>query len=94
MPALRSLGFDAERPAGGFYCYVRSPTGMGDGTRFRDAAHCAERLVRDALVSVVPWDETGPHLRFSVTFEAEGADGETRAIEELRVRLSRLALVF
>ncbi len=94
VPALRSLGFDAERPAGGFYCYVRSPTGMGDGTRFRDAAHCAERLVRDALVSVVPWDETGPHLRFSVTFEAEGADGETRAIEELRVRLSRLALVF
>jgi len=94
VPALRSLGFDAERPAGGFYCYVRAPSGLRDGTRFRDAAHCAERLVKDALVSVVPWDETGPHLRFSVAFEAEGERDERAVVDELVARLARLGLVF
>ncbi len=94
VPALRALGFDAERPAGGFYCYVRAPTGLRDGTRFRDAAHCAERFVTDALVSVVPWDDTGPHLRFSATFEADGAEAERAVIGTLYDRLNRLGLDF
>lgn len=92
--ALRELGFDARKPGGSFYCYVPCPKGAGGGIRFRTAAEFAAWLMEKALISVVPWDDAGAYLRFSVTFEADGEENEARIINEMKSRLKALALVF
>jgi LL-diaminopimelate aminotransferase len=92
--ALRSLGFDARRPAGTFYCYVRCPAGTDSGRTFASAADFSDWLLRETNVSTVPWDETGPYLRFSVTFEAADEREERSIMEELARRVAPFGLTF
>jgi len=92
--ALRAVGFSATKPGGTFYCYVPIPSGTKSGRRFVNAADCADFLLEEALVSVVPWDESGPYLRFSATFEAAGPEDEARVMCDLTSRLSALGLDF
>jgi LL-diaminopimelate aminotransferase len=87
VSALRDSGFDAKKPAGTFYCYARAPSGTRDGRRFRNAADFSDYLIREKLVSTVPWDETGPYVRFSVTFEASSSADEARIIADFRERM-------
>lgn len=94
VSALNDLGFTARKPAGSFYCYVRAPTGTRSGIRFADAAECADYILRGAHVSTVPWDEAGPYLRFSATFEAETEADEALVIAEMSRRLALLGLTF
>jgi len=94
VPALRSLGFDAKKPFGSFYCYVKAPTGTARGVQFHSASDVSDFLLGEALVSTVPWDDAGAWLRFSVTFEAETEDDEIRIVEELRSRIAALELFF
>lgn len=94
VEALRSVGFNAEKPHGSFYCYVRSPTGLSDGRVFKTAADFSEHLIREALISTVPWDEAGPYVRFSVTFEADGEAEERRIVSEMKKRLLGMGLRF
>lgn len=54
----------------------------------------AEILLKEAGMSVIPWDDAGSWLRFSVTFEAGSEDEEKRIINEMKNRLSALKLVF
>lgn len=93
VPALRSAGFDAAAPSGSFYCYARAPIGAGE-TSFASAADAADYILREANVSTVPWDEAGPYLRFSVTFEANSGEDEENTMRDLAVRLQRLGLRF
>lgn len=93
VPALNELGFNAKKPKGSFYCYVKRPAGAGDVT-FESAMDAAEHLIMHANVSVVPWDDCGGYLRFSVTFEAEGVEGERAIIADLKERLGGLDLRF
>lgn len=93
VPALRSAGFDATPPEGSFYCYSRAPSGAGK-TSFASAADAADYILREANVSTVPWDEAGPYLRFSVTFEATSEKEEERVMRDLAVRLQKLDLRF
>jgi len=94
VEALRELGFDARKPGGTFYCYVPCPKGAGNGIRFHSAAYAAAWLVENAGISVVPWDDAGAYLRFSVTFEADTVEDEKRIIQEMKRRLARLELIF
>lgn len=48
----------------------------------------------NANISVVPWDDCGRYLRFSVTYEADGEEEEIRTIHELSDRLKKLDLIF
>lgn len=91
---LREVGFDAVKPAGTFYCYVPIPKGTKDGIIFKTAAETAGFLLKEALIAVVPWDDAGPYLRFSVTFEANEKAEEIRVMEEVKQRLIRLNLSF
>lgn len=61
-----------------------------------DSAEAASQfLIKEALVSTVPWDDAGAYLRFSVTFQARGGEvEERRVIGELGQRLAKLDLVF
>ncbi|MBN1378430.1 MAG: LL-diaminopimelate aminotransferase [Gammaproteobacteria bacterium] len=92
--ALNGVGFSAEKPQGTFYCYVKSPRGTKHGVTFNSAEDASQYLIKEALVSTVPWDDAGAYLRFSLAFEAKDIDEEKRIIEETRSRLEKLGLIF
>jgi LL-diaminopimelate aminotransferase len=94
VPALKEVGFAATKPQASFYCYVPSPTGTRSGTKFDSAADAAEYLIKNALISTVPWDDAGAYLRMAATFEADGLEAERAVVAELKERLQRLELVF
>jgi len=90
---LRSAGFDARMPGGTFYLYVPAPKGAG-GTDFNSAGEAADYLIRNQLISTVPWDDVGAFLRFSATFESKDAKDDERVLDELQARLSQAGLRF
>ena len=94
ISALSEIGFKAEKPKGTFYCYVPAPKGVQGGPTFSNAEEASTYLITEAQISTVPWDDAGPFLRFSVTFNADGIEAEKRVIEELKTRLSKLNLLF
>lgn len=94
VPALNEIGFTAQKPQGTFYCYVSSPKGTKSGINLNNAEEASEYLIREAMISTVPWDDAGAYLRFSVTFEAENVEEEVKIVNELRLRLKALELVF
>ena len=73
---------------------MKSPRGTKSGIVFETAEDAATFLIKESLISTVPWDDAGPYLRFSVTFKASGYEEEKREIEELRRRLLKLDLIF
>ena len=95
VPALRRLGFPIEKPRGSFFLYVPAPRSAlgtgGEEHHFRGSAEaCSQWMITEHLVSTVPWDDAGPYLRFSVTFQAPGGElDECRVVEELERRLAR-----
>ncbi len=93
VEALNELGFQAKKPKGTFYCYVKAPKGAGNVT-FENATKAAQYFIEKALISVIPWDEGGAWLRFSVTFEAGSETEEKLIIDEMKRRLGSLKLVF
>ena len=94
ITALQELGFAARKPGGTFYTYVKCPRGTAAGVQFETAADFSEYLLKNALISTVPWDDAGAYIRFSVTLEARTPDEETRIIAEIQRRISALKLVF
>ena len=94
VAALTEVGFRAQKPKGSFYCYVPIPKGTKSGMVFDSAEQTAEYLIREALISTVPWDDAGSFLRFSVTFEANSEEEEIRIIQEIKERLKLLELNF
>jgi LL-diaminopimelate aminotransferase len=92
--ALNEAGFEARKPKGSFYCYVKSPSGTMDGRVFNTATEFSEFLIRESLISTVPWDDAGKYVRFSVTFEADSPHEETSVINEMKERLKKLKFKF
>jgi LL-diaminopimelate aminotransferase len=91
---LKRLGFDAEMPGGTFYLYVGIPRGLKNGRRFESAEDFSQFLIREKLISTVPWDDAGHFVRFSVTFEAPSPEEENRILTEMEKRLGGLELQF
>jgi LL-diaminopimelate aminotransferase len=94
VAALSSVGFDATMPRGSFFLYTRAPKAVKSGRKFRSAEEASEFLITERLISTVPWDDVGRYLRFSATFLAKDESDERRVLDELKRRLSDLALVF
>lgn len=94
IPALREAGFSADKPKGTFYCYVNAPKGTESGIKFKNAEQASEYIIKNALISTVPWDDAGAYLRFSVTFEANGYEDEKKIVEDMKNRLINLRLIF
>jgi LL-diaminopimelate aminotransferase len=94
VDALYSLGFNAKKPKGSFYCYVKAPSGTEGGLEFKTASAFSEYLIRNSLISTVPWDDAGKYVRFSVTFEADSIEKEKEIIEEMKNRMKKLRLLF
>ncbi len=93
VPMLRRVGFEAEKPRGSFFLYVRAPHAAvaldGAETPFATAEACSQWMITEHLISTVPWDDAGPYLRFSATFQAKGKEEEKRVVAELERRLAR-----
>ena len=92
--ALNELGFDAKKPKGSFYCYVKAPTGTEGGKVFNTASEFSEFLIRESSISTVPWDDAGKFIRFSVTFEADTLQKEVEVINEMKNRMKLIKLKF
>ena len=91
VAALDQGGFRVKMPGGTFYLYVPAPTGAGDKS-FTTAEDASQFLIKECLVSTVPWDDAGHFLRFSATFESKGPEDDDRVINELGNRLSKAQL--
>ncbi len=91
VKVLQDAGFDAEMPGGTFYLYTSAPKSAGD-VQFSNAEDASQHLIKEQLVSTVPWDDAGSFLRFSATFESSGPDDDQRVLDELHSRLSKAGL--
>jgi LL-diaminopimelate aminotransferase len=92
---LQSLGFPAKVPAGSFYLYVKAPKGIKGGETFASGEDFSQWLIREKLISSVPWDDAGNFVRFSATFVARGGIEEEKAVlAEFAKRLSGSEFVF
>jgi LL-diaminopimelate aminotransferase len=95
---LRKAGFNAVKPRGSFFLYVKAPRAAirKDGGRleFKTAEDVSQWLITEKLISTVPWDDAGANLRFSVTFVAKDAADEQRVLQELDRRFSEAKLIF
>lgn len=94
VDVLNGLGFTAEKPKGSFFLYVEAPKGVKGGRRFESGEDFSQYLIREKLISTVPWDDAGHFVRFSVTFIADGEEEEKRVISEIRRRLSDVEFEF
>jgi LL-diaminopimelate aminotransferase len=91
---LNEIGFDAKKPKGSFYCYVKAPSGTENGKVFGTATEFSEFLIHESLISTVPWDDAGKYIRFSVTFEADSPEKEIAVMDEMKRRINKLKLTF
>jgi LL-diaminopimelate aminotransferase len=91
---LNELGFSAEKPKGSFFLYVEAPKGIKGGPTFESGEAFSQYLIREKLISTVPWDDAGRFVRFSVTFIAQGEEEERRVIGEIKRRLSDVEFEF
>lgn len=94
VAALNEIGFRAEKPKGSFFLYVEAPKGIEGGQRFESAEDFSQYLIREKLISTVPWDDAGRFVRFSVTFIAQGEEEERRVIDEIKRRLTDVKFEF
>jgi LL-diaminopimelate aminotransferase len=88
---LKKLGFNARKPKGSFFLYVKAPRSAakeGKKVDFANAAAFCQWMITENLISSVPWDDAGAYVRFSVTFVAKGEAEEKRVIAEIEKRLS------
>ena len=91
---LNKLGFTARKPKGSFYLYVKIPKGVKGGEDFTTAEDFSQFLIREKLISTVPWDDAGAFVRFSVTFLAETREQEKQVINEIYNRLADTEFIF
>ncbi len=93
VEVLRGVGFNAQMPGGTFYLYVKAPCGAGD-TVFANAEEASLYLIENFGISTVPWDNTGPFIRFGAVFESAGDADDERVLNELAARLAKADLKF
>ena len=96
--ALRGAGFDAKKPKGSFFLYVKAPRcARINGSKqieFGNAEDVSQWLITEKFLSTVPWDDAGAALRFSVTFAAKDVADEKRILDEISRRLSSVKFEF
>ena len=94
VATLKKLGFKVKKPKASFYLYMRIPKGIAGGEKFKTAEDFSQWLLREKLISTVPWDDVEPCIRMSVTFLAFGEAEERRVMDEIYNRLSDVKFEF
>jgi LL-diaminopimelate aminotransferase len=91
---LTKIGFEASMPDGSFFLYVPAPKGSADGMEFATAEDFSQFLIREKMISTVPFDDVGTYIRFCCTFVAEDEAAEQAILNELANRLDGMKLKF
>lgn len=86
-------GFKTEVPKAGFYQYVSIPKSC-NGVSFESANEFALWLIENVFVMVIPYDDEGKYIRFSMTFIADNEEIEKKIATELDSRLSKYKFDF
>ncbi|OPZ73198.1 MAG: LL-diaminopimelate aminotransferase [Verrucomicrobia bacterium ADurb.Bin474] len=97
VKVLNHCGFQATKPKGSFFLYVRTPKraiGHQGTETFETAEAFSQWLIHNLLISTVPWDDAGAFVRFSVTFDAQGEENERRVLQELGTRFGQYSFEF
>ncbi len=94
VDTLKSVGFQASMPGGSFFLYVRAPKGIEGGPDFATGEDFSQYLIKEMMISTVPWDDAGPYVRFSATFSAKESSDETRIMDEIKKRMSAVKFRF
>ena len=94
VETLGRCGFDCRMPGGTYFLYTPSPRGVSGGPEFPNAEAASQYLITEHSISTVPWDDAGPYLRFSVTYEAADEAAEDALMAETEARLRQIRLVF
>jgi len=94
VATLSRAGFAAKMPGGTYFLYVPAPKGLADGTKFENAEAASQYLITQQSIVTVPWDDAGPFLRFSVTYEAESEAAEDALMSAAADRLAQCGLLF
>ncbi len=94
VATLRRAGFAARMPGGTYFLYVAAPKGLADGTQFENAEAASQYLITRQSIVTVPWDDAGPFLRFSVTYEAADEAAEDTLMAAAADRLAQCRFVF
>ena len=94
VACLSECGFQCEVPGGSYFLYTKSPTGVAGGPSFANAEEASQYFITQHSMVTVPWDDAGPHLRFSVTYEADSEAAEDAMMAETKKRLGTLQFTF
>ena len=94
VDALNSVGFNATLPGGSFFLYVKAPRGIEGGAEFDSGEEFSQFLIKEMMISTVPWDNVGNYVRFSATFAAKDTTDEARIMQEIKKRLSSVKFLF
>jgi LL-diaminopimelate aminotransferase len=100
VATLRRCGFQCEMPGGTYFLYTRAPKSFaaggpeGGAVEFENAEGVSQYLITQQSICTVPWDDAGPFLRFSVTYEAADEAAEDSLMAETESRLKNIGPVF
>jgi LL-diaminopimelate aminotransferase len=91
---LSDCGFQCQMPGGTYFLYTPAPRGLAGGATFETGEDASQFLITQHSIVTVPWDDAGPFLRFSVTYEAADEAAEDALMEETAARLAQANFVF
>jgi LL-diaminopimelate aminotransferase len=94
VAALRKVGFSLDMPEGTYFLYAKAPKGIAGGPDFATAEDASQWLIREKSIVVVPFDDIGPYLRFSVTYEAPTEADEKAYMDRFADRLKDVKFRF
>ena len=91
---LNRCGLPAKMPGGTYFLYIRSPKGVAGEVPFDSAEAASQYLITEHSICTVPWDDAGPYLRFSVTYEADNEQQEDVLMAQTEERLKTIQFEF
>lgn len=94
VDTLKRCGFECSMPGGTYFLYAKSPKGLADGTQFANAEAASQYMITQHSIVTVPWDDAGPYIRFSVTYEAADEAGEDALMRTTEERLKQMKPIF
>lgn len=96
IPILRNCGFTVNYPKAGFFLYTKSPTTVehnGHEINFTYAESFAQWMITELGIVVVPWDDSEPAIRLSMTFGNKDIDDDG-LINVFRERMETVKFIF
>jgi LL-diaminopimelate aminotransferase len=94
VDTLKRCGFECSMPGGTYFLYAKSPKGLADGTQFANAEAASQYMITEHSIVTVPWDDAGPYIRFSVTYEAADEASEDALMRATEARLTQMKPIF